>query len=180
MKLETKRLILRPLKMSDAKDTIENINNLNVSRWLLVVPYPYTMKDARWWIRHTQEKWKKKKKEDYPFGIELKSEGRIIGGIGLHKADGYSADVGYWLGEDYWKKGYGSEALEAVMNFAFRKLKLNRLEAGVFAGNPSSGRLLEKYGFKKEGYKRQARVCKSDGKIKDEIIYGLLKKEYTK
>ncbi|MDO8467842.1 MAG: GNAT family protein [Nanoarchaeota archaeon] len=180
MKLETKRLILRPLRMSDAKDIVENGNNLNISRWLLVVPYPYTLKDARSWIKHNQEKWKKKKKEDYTFGIEIKEERRIIGGGGLHHVNGHSAEIGYWIGEKYHNKGYGSEMLNALINFAFKRLKLSRLEAGVFAGNPSSGRLLEKYGFEKEGYKRQARVCKADGKVKDEILYGLLKKEYRR
>ncbi len=180
MKLETERLILRPLKDSDAKSVQENINNLEISKWLLVVAYPYKLKDAKWWVDNNKKKWKSKKLEDYSFGIELKEEKKIIGGMGLHnvKKDQGTAELGYWIGAKYHRKGYGSEALRAVLDFAFKKLKLRRVEAGVFVGNPSSGKLFEKFGAKQEGIKRRAKVCKADGKIKDELIYGLLKEEY--
>ncbi len=182
MKIQTKRLILRNITNKDTKDIRENLNNLKVSKWLMVVPYPYTMKDAKWWTKHCLENQKKKKRESYEFGIELKSERKIIGGIGLSKIEHYhgKAMVGYWLGEDYWRNGYGSEALDAILKFTFNRLKLRRIEAGVFAGNPSSGRLLEKFGAKQEGLRRKARRCKADGKIKDELIYGLLKEEWVK
>lgn len=182
MKLVTDRLILRPLKISDAESIRENIDNLKVSQWLLVVPYPYSLEDAKSWIKNNQEKWRKKEIEDYSFGMELKAEKRIIGGIGLHKVNRVqgTGEVGYWIGEKYWRNGYGSEALQAVLDLAFDKLNLRRLEAGVFDGNPSSGKLLEKYGFEREGMRREGRICKADGKLKDEIIYGLLRKEYRR
>lgn len=182
MKLQTKRLILRPLKDSDAKNIVENINNLNVTKWLLVVPYPYTLKDSKKWIKENKKKWKKKKKESYGFGIELREEKSIIGGIGIHNFNKFQgkASIGYWIGEKYHKKGYGTEALDALLKFAFNKLKLRKIEAGVFAGNPSSGKLLEKFGAKQEGLKRKSDKCKADGKIKDEIIYGILKEEWKK
>ena len=180
MIIKTNRLVLRQLKKSDAKSIVENVGNIEVSKWLLVVPHPYTMKDARDWIKHNKETWKKKK--DYSFGIELKAERKIIGSIGLHKIDRFqgNAEIGYWIGANYHQKGYGSEALKALINFSFNKLKLRRLEAGVFAGNPSSGKLLEKFGFKLEGKRIQARRSKADGKLKDETLYGLLKKDYIK
>jgi RimJ/RimL family protein N-acetyltransferase len=180
MKLTTKRLVLRPLKNSDKKSIVENINDLDVTKWLLVVPHPYTSKDAKDWIKHNKMKWKKKKKDDYSFGVELKEERRIIGGIGIHKIDKFQgkADIGYWLGKKYWGQKYGSEALKAILDFTFKKLKLRRIEAGVFVGNRSSERLLEKFGAKREGMKRKACRCKADKKIKDEYIYGLLKEEY--
>lgn len=182
MKIETKRLILRPLKDSDEKSLIENINNINVSKWLLVVPYPYTKKDAKWWINKVKSQWRKKEKEDYNFGIELKSEKKIIGGIGLSSVNKFQGDasLGYWLGENYWKKKYGSEALDVLLKFAFSKLKLRRIHADVFKGNPSSGKLLEKFGFQKEGLKRKAAKCKANKKIYDCIMYGLLKRDWRK
>jgi len=179
-RIETERLILRQIQTKDIADIVENINNIKISKWLLVVPYPYGRKDALFWINNSAKKAKEIPRKEYGFGIELKAEGRIIGGISLHVSRQYdkSATVGYWLGEKYWKFGYGSEALEALIDLAFRKLKLKRLEAGVFAGNPSSGKLLEKFGFQEEGYKRQAMRCKADGKLKDEYIYGLLSRQY--
>jgi len=182
MKLETKRLILRGLKKTDLGSLVENINNKKVSKWLLVVPYPYTKKDAINWMNDCAKKWKRKDQVGYPFGIELKEEKNIIGGINLMKVNKVQgkSEVGYWLGEKYWREGYGTEALNAILGFAFNKLKLRRIEAGVVAGNPSSGKLLEKVGFKKEGYKRKAVICSADNKIKDEIIYGLLKEEWRR
>jgi len=55
---------------------------------------------------------------------------------------------------------------------------LRRIEASVFVGNPSSGKLLEKFGAKQEGFRRKSKISKADGRIKDEIMYGLLKEEY--
>jgi [ribosomal protein S5]-alanine N-acetyltransferase len=175
MKLVTERLVLRNISDKDIKDLIENINNLNVSKWLLVVPYPYTEKNAKWWIDHCKEKDK-----EYNFCIELKSEKKLIGGIGLSHVDKFqgTAEVGYWLGENYWKKGYGSEALKVLIDFSFNKLKLRKLEAGVFSKNPGSGKLLEKFGFVKEGIRKEARRSKATEDIHDEIMYGLLKKDY--
>ena len=111
MKIETKRLILRPLKISDAKDTVEGLNNLNVTKWLFVVSHPYTLKDAKSWVNYVQKKFKKVNKDEYPFGIELKKEKKVIGGISLD-IKGHKATVGYWVNEKYWGKGYCSEALE--------------------------------------------------------------------
>lgn len=182
MKLETKRLILREWSKRDKKDLIEGINNLNVSKWLLVVPYPYKKKDADWWINKQLKKQKKKDREEYGFAIYLKSEKKVIGSIGTHKIDKFqgTAEVSYWLGEKYWRKGYGLEALDAMLKFLFNKLKLRRVWAAIFAKNSSSGKLLEKFGFKEEGLLRKAARCKANGKIKDSFFYGLLKEEWRK
>ncbi|MFH1209252.1 MAG: GNAT family protein [archaeon] len=177
MRIVTERLILRSISDKDIESLIENINNLNVSKYLLVVPYPYTIKDAKWWINHCKEKGR-----EYNFCIELKSEKKLVGGIGLSHFDKFqrTAEVGYWLGEKYWRNGYVSEALKTLIDFAFNKLKLRRLEAGVFSKNPGSGKLLEKFGFVKEGLRKECRRSKSNGEIHDEVMYGLLKKNYNK
>ena len=180
LRIETERLILRQPEVRDIPDVVRNLSNLEVSKWLLVVPYPYREEDALWFINHCQEKSKQQPRKDYGYWMELKKQQQIIGGIGLHKVNEFQAtgEVGYWLGADYHRKGYGSEALEALLSFAFNQLDLRRLEACVFVGNPSSGKLLEKYGFKLEGLKREAVRCKADGQIKDEFMYGLLRNEY--
>ena len=182
MKLETDRLVLRQMTEKDVKDIVRNINNLNVSRWLAVVPYPYCKKDAINWIKKGKEYAKQKPRSKYPFGIELKEEGKIIGGIGIHDInfDVSKAEIGYWLGQKYWGKGYGGEALRTVLDFAFNKLKLKRLEAKVYEGNERSAGLLEKFGFKKEGFLRESCRSKADKKIHSEYVYGLLKREYKR
>lgn len=180
MRLETKRLILRNFKKSDLRALVENINNLKVSQYLLVVPFPYTKADAEWWINHCFKVSKENPPKSIEIAIESKSEKKIIGAIGLSKID-YSASAstfGYWLGEKYWRQGIMSEALNEALKFAFEKLKLNKLEAGVFTENNASARLLEKLGFKKEGVKKQAVRAKSTGKVHDEIIYAMLRQEF--
>ncbi|MEM4181957.1 MAG: GNAT family protein [Candidatus Pacearchaeota archaeon] len=160
--LKTQRLILRKFgeKKTDEKDIVEGLNNFNVAKWLLLVPYPYKKKDAKKWIKHCQENYKKKESDSYEFAIELKEEKKLIGGISLSKInkEQATANVGYWLNQKYHRKGYGSEALKTVLDLAFKKLKLRRIEASVFAGNPSSGKLLEKFGAKQEGIKRKAKI----------------------
>jgi len=180
MKIVTERLILRTkgnikVKDSDINDIVEGIGKLNVSKWLLVVPYPYAKKDAKSWL-------KRKKKNTISFLIELKVEKKVIGTLGLQKIDKFqeTAEIGYWINEKYHRRGYGSEAVDAALKFAFEKLKLRRIYAGILAGNPSSGKLLEKFGAKYEGTSRQSKRCKADGKIKDEILYGLLKEDWIK
>lgn len=180
MKLVTKRLILRPIAKKDAKDLLENLNNIKVSRYLLKVSYPYRLKDAKSWIDYCFKESKEKPRKAYDFAIELKAEKKQIGGIGLGNVDKFqgSAEVGYWLGEKYWNQGMASEALKTIMDFAFKRLNLRRLEAGVCVENKASARLLEKFGFKKEGLMMEAHRSKATGKIHSHYFYGLLKKNY--
>jgi ribosomal-protein-alanine N-acetyltransferase len=182
MKIETKRLILREWKKSDAKDLTAILNNIKVSKWLIMVPYPYTRKNAHRDILDSIKRRKQKNRENYNLAIELKKEKKLIGEAELVTVDKFQgkAEVDSWLGEKYWKNGYAKEALEAILKFSFDKLKLRRVEARRFEDNFRSKKLLEKFGFKKEGIKRKAAKSKADGKIKDEIIYSLLKEEWNR
>ena len=90
-----------------------------------------------------------------------------------------TAEVGYWIGTDYHGRGYGTESLNAIVDFAFNRLKLRRLEAGVFGENPSSGKLLEKIGFRNEGVRKRAKISKATGETHDELLYGLLREDYV-
>lgn len=182
MKLETKRLILRDITKKDIPALIENINNLKVSKWLSLVPYPYKLKDAKWWVDHCKKNLKKKPRESYEFVIELKSEKKQIGGIGLSHVDSFqgTAELGFWLGEKYWKQGYISEAIPKMLDFGFNKLKFRRIWAGAFKGNAASINSQKKFGFRYEGTHRKAVRAKSTGKIHDALYYALLKEKWRK
>ncbi len=183
MRLETKRLILREWKEEDINDLVEGLNNLKVSKWLAKAPYPYTKKDAKGWIRFCIENAKKgNARNSYYFAIELKSEKKVIGGVGLERIDKFqgTAGGGIWINANYHGKGYGTEAFGERIKFAFNKLKLRRLENGYLKGNPSSFKMQEKFGYKLEGMKRKAFKCMADGKIKDEYITGLLRVDWKK
>lgn len=123
------------------------LNNKNVTDWLYKMPVPYTKSDAKDWIKYCR----KNRDRDDNFLFAIESENELIGGIGLHKRAVHCYETGYWIGEQYWGKGYATEALNKALDFAFNELKIVRVEAFVFEGNSASERVLEKCGFKKEG-----------------------------
>lgn len=182
MKLETKRLIVREPKMSDLEDIIEGVGEYDVARMLLSVSHPYLKKEGEDFIKRKIKEWRQKVKTNYQFFIELKSEKKVIGAIGLHKVNIFNgtAETGSWINKKYWRNGYITEAKIAINDFAFNKLKIRRLDSPVFADNKASNATQLKMGYKLEGMKRKAGKSKADGKIHDENIYGLLKEDWIK
>ncbi len=182
MILETKRLILRKPQLSDWKDILEGAKDLDVSRYLSVVPYPYHKKDAVWFIKHSLKRWSKKSRTTYTFFIELKSEKKIIGVTDVHNINfqDRKANTGAWIAKKYWRKGYIKEAKVAVLDFAFYRLKLRKIEAEAYIENKASNGMQVKLGFKKEGLKRKSIIAKSTGKIHDSVLYGLFAGEWKK
>jgi RimJ/RimL family protein N-acetyltransferase len=183
MRLETERLVLREWKEEDTNDLVEGLNDLNVSKWLVFAPYPYTRKDAEEWIRYCSSLAGNGKDRDaYEFAIELRSEKKVIGGVSLQKINRFqgTAGGGIWINATYQNNGYGTEAFGAKLRFAFDKLKLRRMDNGFLEGNTPSFKMQEKFGFKIEGKRREGFVCRADGKIKDEYVTGLLKAEWKR
>ncbi|MSS74146.1 N-acetyltransferase [Candidatus Pacearchaeota archaeon] len=180
MKIVTKRLILRDLKKTDAKDIQINANNLNVSRFLAVVPFPYTLKNADSFIKHCITESKNKPRVNYALGIELNNEKRIIGMISITKIDKFNgtATMGYWIGEKYWRNGYGSESLKAIIEFFFKKLKLRRIDISAASENEASNSLIKKMGFIYEGLRIKNSRAKSTGELHDINSYGMLKENW--
>ena len=180
MEIKTERLILREYKSSDIRDIVLKINNLNVSQYLAVVPYPYKLKDAKWFIKDCVEKRKKQPRVSYELAVISRDKKELIGGIGLSNIDYNikSAELGYWLSENYWRLGLMSEGLESLINFAFKKLRLNRLIIPAYVPNIGSNKLAKKMGFKLEGTTIESARPKSTGKIYDTNHWGLLKREW--
>jgi len=167
MILETERLILRDVKKGDEKEIRENINNLNVSRYLLVVPFPYSKKQASDFVKHCINEARKKPRVSYEFGIELKESGKIAGLISITKINWFRGVgmIGYWLGEKYWRRGIMSEALKEIINFSFKKLKLRRIDISAAVPNEASNGLIKKIGFIYEGMRRKRNRVESTGRI---------------
>ncbi len=177
LKLETSRLILREWSQADLADLVEGLNDINVASWLAFVPHPYTKDDATSWVAYCQSLSQKgANRSDYEFAIELKSEGKVIGGVGLNRVSRLhgTAGGGIWLNSKYQGQGYGSEAFGEKIRFAFEDLKLRRLENGFFKGNAGSFGMQQKFGYKLEGEKRKAFRSMANGELKDECITGLL------
>ncbi|MDA3779186.1 MAG: GNAT family protein [Bacteroidales bacterium] len=181
IKLETERLILRKPRMSDIQDHFEGINDLSISKNLMVVAYPYKKKDSEGWIKECIKSWKKKNLTKYYFFIELKSEKKMIGALDISvNSHNKIGTTGSWINRKYQKKGYMTEAKIALNEFAFNELGLRKLETGVYTSNKGSTATQERVGYKYEGMKRKHALCKATGKIHDENIYGMMKSEWKK
>ncbi len=174
--IETDRLLLRQWKLEDVNDVVEGLNNLNVTRWLAQVPYPYTEEDAKSFIIESIEN------KLYNFAIVLKEENKVIGGTQLTNISYVhgTAGGGIWLSEKYQGKGYGTEAFGARIKYAFEELGLRRLENGYFKENEKSHKMQLRFGYKDEGIRRKKFISQSTGKYEDEYITGLLKEEWIK
>ncbi len=131
--IRAKRFILRPFRKGDEKSLMENISNKIIAKNTLRIPYPYKLKDARWWINHNLKLDKKKQKHEINFAIEIDDE--AVGGIGLDRIWQHCAEIGYWLGEKYWGQGIMTTAIRLVTEYGFKKLGLRRIYAFVFLWN---------------------------------------------
>ncbi len=147
--LRAPRLTLRPLKPSDAPAIVAGVGNYDVSRWLSVVPYPYTRADADWFLDRTIK--------------NGKSVWAICDGDGLQGIVGIEDELGYWLARPVWGRGYGFEAARAVTEHWFGDLKAGDLTSGYFTGNARSGAVLRAIGFEPVGKgTRHARALSQD------------------
>jgi ribosomal-protein-alanine N-acetyltransferase len=109
------------------------------------------------------------------WGIELKKENKLIGTCGFHNFNDkhYRCEIGYELNERYWRKGYMSEALIPIIDFAYEYLNINRIQALVYKDNKSSERLLKKLGFTHEGLLRKYAYFRN--KFEDLNLFSLIK-----
>ena len=179
MKLEFhgKNITVRKLKLSDAGDIYRHIRKKDIVKWTSNIPHPYPKGSAVRFIRGSHFNIRKKKA--YNLGIALNQTGKIIGGIGIRNIDREkkkSAELGYWLGKEYWNRGYVTEAVKLMLEFAFRTLKLHRIYAEAFKNNHASNKVLQKAGFKKEGELREAEY--RHGEWQDVCIYSILTTEF--
>lgn len=148
--LTTERLLLNSFQETDIPSLTLYANNDKISEMTSNIPHPYTEKDAEMWIDNTKKGFEKNAL--YAFAIRLKNSEDFIGGIGLSVNNSYNhAELGYWLGEPFWGKGYATEAAKKVLHFGFNELQLHRIYATHFAHNPASGNILQKIGMKPEG-----------------------------
>ncbi len=182
MKLETKRLILRDYKKEDDKDLASALNNKNVARFMTGIPNPYNLKMAREFIERKIKASAESIKKEITLAICLKENNVVCGGVSLFGLDSYKriGGIGYWLREDLWGKGYMSEAVFALSDLGFSKLKLRRIELTCNEHNAGSNAIAKKFGFKHEGVLRNASVTLHNKRVSNKNYYGLLKEEWPK
>ncbi|WP_026677039.1 GNAT family N-acetyltransferase [Fictibacillus gelatini] len=176
MRLEGERIYLRYYTPEDAKELVD----LNIRNKEFFQQFSMQYEDSFYTSEFQENKIKEQLKEmeedkRYTFGIFLKENDRLIGDITLAQVvrkHVQSSILGYALDQQYNGKGLMTEAVRLVVKFAFEKLKLHRITAGVSPRNPGSARVLEKAGFQREGLARKN--VKINGKWEDHIMFAIL------
>lgn len=133
-------------------------------------PHPYTIDDAKNFLQRAMAE----NETEKFYCIEI--SGLAAGGIGFKPGQDvhrHTAEIGYWLGEEFWGHGIMSEVVPAFVDYCFEKFPLNRVAAQAYSSNPASARILEKAGFVLEGRLRKHVI--KDGQILDSLLYAKTK-----
>ena len=174
--LETARLRLRPYCDEDIAELLPLIGTREVAATTLRIAHPYTEQDARDFLLLAQEPGKVWLAITLR-GSESQIDRRQIGGIGLRIDSSHQhAELGYWLGVQYWGQGYATEAAREMLRYGFEDLGLHRIYASHFKQNPASGNILRKLGMQYEGCQRE-HLRKWDQFV-DSELYGILRREW--
>lgn len=171
-----KEFQLRPWQTEDAPSLAQAADNPDIARNLRnVFPSPYTLEDAAWYIQDCIANAQNKQ-----ISYAIAADGKAVGSIGIFvKEDVYekSAELGYWLAQDYWGQGIMTGAVQKICKEAFEAFDIVRIFAEPFADNAASRRVLEKAGFTCEGIMRNG-VYKN-GEIHSYCVYSILREEFT-
>lgn len=165
---------IRKWELSDAADLAAALSNKKVQDNLRDgLPYPYTEQDG---IEFISAMLSADRNDIFAFAITI--DDKAIGSIGAFRQNNIhkqTAELGYYIGEDYWGKGIMTEAVKQICEFVFSKSDIIRIYAEPFAYNTASCRVLEKAGFQYEGTLRKNAV--KNGKVLDMKMYSLLREE---
>lgn len=174
--LDTPRLKLRPWSGQDVEQLTSGLNDLDVAKWLAFVPHPYTTTHALEWIRRCQEiATADARPKAYEFAIERNTDRMLIGGVSLNKINWQhgTAGGGIWIANGFQGRGYGREAFQAKIRFAFADLGLTKLVNGYLDGNDASWSMQRKLGYRQVG--EVPIRCMADGRQTIEHVTELAK-----
>ncbi len=166
---------VRSWRRSDEDSLLRHANNRNI--WINLrdgFPHPYTREDARDFLGRVTNLIP----QTY-FAITIGDV--AIGAIGFGLRDDVercSAEIGYWLGEEFWGRGITTAALRAVTQYAIRTHDLARVYAVPYEWNVASFRVLEKAGYVLEGRMRRSAI--KDGKIIDQLMYAFVSQDWDR
>jgi [ribosomal protein S5]-alanine N-acetyltransferase len=174
--LPAQRVELRWLEDADVPALFTVFSDPEVMRYWSWLPYVDRAEAARL-LQDIRDLFRSRSL--FQWGIARRSDGLVVGTTTLHRLDRAHrhAEIGFALGRAHWGQGLASEAVTALLGFAFDVLGLHRLEAGADPRNHGSIRLLERQGFRREGYLRERYHL--GGEIQDEVFFGLLRHEWT-
>lgn len=175
--LEGKKIILRPLSKEDINEKyLSWLNDEEVTRYTDTGTFPTTLEELKGFYKQVS-----KSKNSVMFAIIVKSSGKHIGNIKLGGINWVHrfADLGIMIGEKkYWNKGYGKEACGLLLEYAFRRLHLNKVILGVFGNHNSAIMAYQSVGFKIEG--RFKKMLNLNGKYVDKVMMGINQYNFNK
>ena len=176
--LETERLVLRPLKLSDLDAIYQNANDKFQTRFLKSIEPPVSRKQEANWIRSTWKQWKKG--TGFSFAAIRKDSNEMIGALDLLEVSKTHrrAKIGIFFYQKHWGHGFGTEAVKRLLGFGFKTLKLNRIEYGFMEENTRSAGVMKKLGFKIEGIQRE--FLRKRGKFVNHVFGSILASEWKK
>lgn len=174
--LETERLRLRPLTLEDAPAVHRLAGRREIADTTISIPHPCQESQVREWIARQARSLAEG--SALCFAMELRHPPQLIGAIGLRDIDRVheQAEMGFWVGVDWWGQGYATEAARGMLEFGFRQAGLNRIYAHHMVRNPASGRVLAKLGMTREGLLRQ-RVVKW-GVYEDVVLWAMVRQDW--
>ncbi|GGF78333.1 N-acetyltransferase GCN5 [Azorhizobium oxalatiphilum] len=147
--LETERLVLRAPRIEDVPAVAALANNHRIAEMTANLPYPYRLSDARTFVETLAQG-----PDATTFALFLKSEGNqeFAGMCSFGRRPPETVhEIGYWIGEPFWGKGIATEAMRAVIDYAFSETDIDQLAAAARVVNPASRRVLEKCAFQWSG-----------------------------
>ena len=145
-------IYLTQITEADKPSLLKYINDPDIYKYTLKIPYPYKEEDADFWINFVEESRIKERVLKY---WTIKNErDELIGGIGFNTKYGklsHKDEIGYWLGKPFWNKGIMTDVVKKTCEIGFSEFNLTRIEATVFTRNTASKKVLYKAGFVLEG-----------------------------
>jgi ribosomal-protein-alanine N-acetyltransferase len=175
--LQTERLILRKFTEEDAEVMYNNwASDSEVTKyltWPIHSSVEVTKKVLNRWVHCYNNL------EFYQWAIELKESGKIIGSISLINIDNdiENCELGYCIGKTFWNRGIVTEAVSAIIDFAFTEVVFKRISARHHVDNTPSGKVMEKCGLKYEGLLKNI-IKDGNGILVDCKYYSILNCEY--
>jgi ribosomal-protein-alanine N-acetyltransferase len=170
--LRTQRLVLRPFTLADAPTVKRIAGDAAVAFTTQNIPHPYLDGVAESWIQTHEPTFTRNER----LTLAIDFGPRLVGAVGLGFEPAHQrAELGYWIGREYWGQGFATEAARALIHQALEDLALNRVQATHLTRNPASGRVMVKAGMRFEGIHRQ-HIWK-DGVAEDIARYAILRSD---
>ena len=175
--LESERLVLRRLKDSDAPEVYKIRSNLERMKY---IPRPILQNEEEALAMIQMMNAKIDENTDINWAVCLKNSDKIIGFMGFYRVqpESYRTEIGYMILPEYDGKGYVSESVTTMLNYAFNTVGFHSVEAVIDPNNFGSARVLEKNGFRKEAHFIENFFWNNE--FIDSVHYGILKREFVK